>query len=572
MPTVPAPSQPRALEPLPAARVAVDAPLEAFGGGAANPRLDLSELETQAHSIFEQAKRQADQTAVIKAAGQASDLETRLTIATRQRQGQDAFSAPDEVQTAWEEESAKIEAGLTNDTQRASFQQIKASHARELNVAVQSHVAEQRQKYSAQVTDDYIANERNAAVVNYQDPMRVQLSIDNQSAAIEDHLNQLYHGQIPEGMLDRARLAAASQTHLDVIDRLLANGQDRTAQQYYAQVKNQIAGTDTTKVEKALNVGSTRGESQRQADKILAEQTLTEQEAVAKAREIKDPEVRDATEERIRREYTERAQQAKAQRDGAFQRSSDTLERSRGNVDAINPTDWSQLTLAERSSLRAYGKQLLEGVPTKTDLSTYYSLQKMAVNPATRDKFLKHNLLKERAYLSESDFKSLVELQTGMQKGDQQAEDKLHAIYTNNQIVDSALEAVGLGVKPSNKEKDAPVINVVRRSVQAEVQAIQARTGKAATPEDVQKITDAILTQHIVSTPGFLYGTNQKPKYLWEMTPEDQMVLTVKDIPKAERMALEARMRAAGMPITEQNLVTKYRAYLNGLVRRGPQP
>ena len=571
MPIVPQPRQQVGLEALPGVRTAVDAPIEAFGGGAANPRLDVSELENQARTIFEQEKHKADQTAVVNAASQISDAETQLTLQTRQRIGQDAFSAPDDVAQEYEKTAAQVEQGLTNDTQRAAFQQIKASHWSALNTAVQTHVADQRQKYDAQVTDSYLANERNAAVTNYDDPQRVAMAVVNQGAAIEDHLNRIYHGQIPPGVLEQAKLAAASATHIDVIDRMLANGQDLTAKAYYGQVKDQITGADSTKIEKALDVGSKRGESQRQADKILAETTLTEPEAVAKARAITDPDVRDATEDRVRREYTERAQAAKVQRDATFQRASDTLERARGDVNQISPTDWANLTLQERSSLRAYGKQLLEGTPVKTDLGTYYSLRAMAVNPETKDKFLKHNLMKDKGLLSESDFKSMVDLQAGLQSGDQKAEDRLHALRTGDQIVNDAIEGIGLGVVPSKREKDKPVIDTIKRSIDAQVEALQQRTGKPATSTEIQQITDQILTQHVVSTPGWLYGTNQTKKRLFEMTPDDQLILTVKDIPMGERTALTARLKRAGLPVTDESLVSHYKAYVGGLVRRGPQ-
>lgn len=571
MPTVPAPRQTVGLEPLPGARVAVDAPIEAFGGGVANPRLDLSPLEAQAHDIFTEAKRNADETAVVAAASKASDLETQLTIQTRQRLGQDAFSAPEQVTEDWEKSTQEIEAGLTNDTQRAAFARVKASHWNQLNSAVQGHVADQRQKYDAQVTDDAISSERNAAIVNFDNPGRVALSIANQTAAIAGHLRKIYNGQIPEGLLEKATLAASSATQTDVIERMLANGQDLAARTYYKAVKDQISGQDATKVEKALEVGSKRGESQRQADKILAMPDLDEQGAVAKAREITDPDVRDGTEERIRREFTERAQQQRAERDATFQRASDQLERARGDVNKISPSDWAGLTLAERSSLRAYGKTLTEGVPVKTDLGTYYSLRTMAVTPETKDKFLKHNLMIDRPYLSDGDFKQLVDLQADLKKGDQASEEKLHAIRTNDQIVTDALEGVGLGVVASKREKDKPIIDTIRRSVDAAVLQEQARTGKPVKSADVQRITDEILTQHVVSTPGWLFGTNEANKRLYEMGPDDQLVLTVKDIPKADRDALAARLKKAGLPVTDESLVSHYKAYLGGRIKRGPQ-
>jgi hypothetical protein len=116
-------------------------------------------------------------------------------------------------------------------------------------------------------------------------------------------------------------------THVGVIDRLLANDQDLAAKQYYDAHKADVTGAATIAVERALEEGSTRGESQRQADTITAK-AATLGDALTQVRAIADPKVRDATEERVRKFFSEKAENLRQQRDAGMQRATNLVEQS----------------------------------------------------------------------------------------------------------------------------------------------------------------------------------------------------------------------------------------------------
>lgn len=271
MPTVPGQRLPSVgPDALPGVLVGTSAPIEVFGGGEANRRIGLAPLAEEARSIFEEEKKKADQTAVLKAAAAASALETRLKVAARQRLGEDAFKAPDDVSAEWAKATGEIEQGLTNDTQRMAFEQVKASHWRELDDAVQTHVADQRVKLNAQVTDAYLANEQTAALDAVKDGnlQRVGLAISNQKAAITDHLNQLYGGKIPEGVLEQATNVAESGVHLGVITQMISAGHDQAALAYFNANKAALHGADVAQAQRMVDVASTDGQGMRAVDDI----------------------------------------------------------------------------------------------------------------------------------------------------------------------------------------------------------------------------------------------------------------------------------------------------------------
>lgn len=274
MPTVPNISGPQvALRPIPGAREGVDeqvnSPLEAFGGGQAARGIDVSPLAAQAKQIFEEEKQKADNTAILGAAAQLSALETSLTVKTRQRMGQDALSAPDDVAKEWQAATQQIQGSLANDTQRAAFAHYETQHWANVDSVVQHHVADQTQALGAQVVDAYIANETNATLQNGT-PDRAAQATANIRAVIKDHLNKKYAGQIPEGVLDQEQRESVSKLNVAFIQQLIGNGNIATAGQYLAAHRDEIAGAQLGPLEKTIAHGEILHQAQQQRDAIIS--------------------------------------------------------------------------------------------------------------------------------------------------------------------------------------------------------------------------------------------------------------------------------------------------------------
>jgi hypothetical protein len=532
---------------------------EAFGAAPAVP--DLSGLAEQYHAIWQDEKRKADQVAVLGAAGQVSQLETDLTTHVRQQLGTNAFAAPDEVQKAWKENIAKIGAGLTNDDQKLAFQNIVQSHWNALDSTVQSHVAGQRKVVDDDRTNSYLASEANAAVQNFTDPARVALSIANQQAAIRDHATR---NGLPQEWVDAHTLEAASKTHVAVIDRLLANDQDIAAKKYYDAVKDQIEGPEATQVDRALEIGSSRVESQRQATQIMTT-AKTRADALDAVDKIADPKVQDLTRQRVERLWNQKDENAREVAAQTMQQATEIVRRT-GDFHSIPPSMLVGMSIANQDALLSFSKKLSEGAPIKTDLGTYGDLEKMFSNPATRDAAIKLDLNRYVARLSDSDYKHFSDLQGGLIKGEPAVDRKLNGIFSNSQIVESAMRGAGLDVDPKAKKDDAVKVDALKQTINQQVEDLEQHAKRPATAKEVTDITNEVLTQHIVGTS---FRGNPIKKRLDEMGPNDQLIIKSSDIPRADYRAIVQQLRTQGMPLTDDNVVQAYKNYLMRLKPRG---
>lgn len=569
MPTVPSSQGPSVS---PSARPSLRTSPEVFGGGAAAAPIDTRAIADAAYRIGQDERNKANQIAVLDAGSRLTALETALlhdpghgALNTR---GKQAFDVHDRVTAQWGTHVGEIESTLSNDDQRLAFRRMVDARAASLDEQLQRHVAGERRTYDNQATEAYLQTEAAAGLSSYADEARVQASIENRAAALAGYGER--NGVAPERIAQQSA-AMRSQTRAAVVERFLATGDDLTAKAYYDAHKDDILGADAVQLDKSLEEGSARGESQKQADAILTKAT-TLTDAVRAAREIKDPRVRDLTESRVRQDFTERQQAARAQGEADFQNATNIVGQTK-TVTRVPPKLWSTFTVAERESLTRYAEHLQEGRKPETDWSTYYSLRTLATTEGTRARFLSRNLMVDRPLLADAQFKELVDLQGSMRAGDGKAESKLDSFRTKDDIVTSTLRAIGLGVsdKTKDRQRDASVIDVIRRSVDYQVEQAQERTGKPVARADVQKIVDEIVTQHVVSTPGRLFGRNDSEKRLYELAPNDSLVLSIKDVPRGDRTALEQQLRAQRLPVTDAAIVDAYRRYLSSLVRRGPR-
>ena len=164
-----------------------------------------------------------------------------------------------------------IRKGLSNERQQVQFDRTVEARRKDINTTLSRHVFTEMRKYEDSETENYIKTEQQAGILGSDDPARVQLSIDRQKAAVTDFAsrNGLARGN-DGGMsqyLKQKLLQIDSDTTVGVIERFLAQGNDRMAQQIFteAKSKNMIAGDDITKVEARLKISVTEGEGLRGA-------------------------------------------------------------------------------------------------------------------------------------------------------------------------------------------------------------------------------------------------------------------------------------------------------------------
>jgi len=529
MPRVPVYERQVTTQALPGVRLGAQTSPRTFGSDLG---AGLSAAGEVAQKLYLEEKRKADQIAVLDADRALVEYETASLYDPKSgalnRRGRDAFGLPDEVLGGFDQTAAEIEKRLTNDEQRLAFKRSAVNRRLDLNRTIQRHVAAEIKAYDNQATESYLANETGAAIAS-GDPDRIALGLERARAALVDHANR---NGLPPEWLTQKLTAVATKVHGGTIERLLASGQDRAARAWYDAHKGELAGEDLVRIEKALEVGTLRGESQRRADAILLKHRDLEG-AVAAARKVSDPQVRDETERRVK-DYFATAKAAEAERrNDAFRRAHQVLEQAGGNLDAVPPAHLAPLDPNQRHALETRSRQIREGVEPVTDYARYYGLLQLAGNDATRSRFIKTDLLQYRHELDHGKFAELARLQANLRSG--KAEDEvLDGYRTKKQVVDDALASIKIDPTPKPGTKHAQTVNA----------------------RDVQEIVDRLLIQGTVPGSGWIFDDRKR---LFELSPGEGFAVDVDEIPAAERQKIEDALRRNNRPVTPATVVELFR-------------
>jgi hypothetical protein len=455
--------------------------------------------------------------------------------------GPAAFGLPEQVGQEFNDQADEIAKTATTDRQKNAFATMRNEYALELHAAVMKHTWAEMQQYQAQELQAFLENSRNSAISQATDPRAIGLELQRQVDAIRTHAPQLGLG--PE-QLQKQIDATRSATHVGVIENLLAQEKSKTAQIYFEEAKDQISGEQIARLEKALKEGSTRKEGQTQADAILAAGgTLTEQRE--KARQIDDADVRDQVMTRLEHEWSVREVQQRQDTEAALKTAYDIVDRTK-DVSKIPPTAWVSFSGGDRSALRAYAERLAKGEPIETDDTVYYSLMLQASGTpgyGTPQDFAKQNLLAYRGKLSDGDFKHFVELQTSI-RNNQAKKPVIDDFRTVHDVLSQALR--GAGIDPTPKDDDKEGMALVSRFyslVATEQRRVQGITGKSQSNEDLEAITNHVLSRQIAD-PGWIFSGKKR-----------LITATISDVPDAARRQIEQSLRRFGQPVTDDSVL-----------------
>jgi hypothetical protein len=499
-----------------------------------------------------QEKDRADQIAVFNANNQLLQWKNRRLFtddnAAMGVKGVAAMPLPEQVGDEFKTYADTLATSMSTPKQKEAFARLSLEHQTDLDYKLRSHVFNEMQTYEGNVLQATLDNNTDDAIRNATNPRNVGMAVGNIVTAIQASGPRL--GLPPEMIADKIA-AAKSRVFTGVIGSLVDQGQQKTAQIYFDEVKSELKGPAIEHIEKALNEGRVKKDSQAAADQILAAGgTLSEQRAKAKA--IDDPAVRDAVEARLEHENavneraTREAQEAKLK--GVY----DTLDQTH-DVRNIPPTVWASMTGSERTSAMEYATRLAKGVKVETDFPTYYSLmQKAAQQP---EQFATESLLKYRASIGDTELKQLTEMQNAIVKGEHAKAEAagLAGWRTNEQILTDSLAQYGIragGKDQTPEEKNA--IAELRRRLDRDMAAQEQLTGKKPTNVDRQNALDNILKVS-KTTPGSWWGLNP-----FSSSPLHDKTTRVIDIPLVDRQQIESALRAKGRPVDDATVLSVY--------------
>lgn len=504
--------------------------------------------------IQEEEKRKADEAALLKASNRLSEWQHKrlydpdagaFTV-----KGERAMTLPEEIRAEFDQVADEIGRELGNDDQRAAWARLVARERDVIDLQVRRHVFREVEGIRAREFEAFVANKVDAAVRSALDPRLVALHLDDVTSAIQRTGPSLGLG--PEQIAARVQ-AVQSRVHVGVISSLLSQGMDEAAGAYFEAARDEITGDKLDDIQRAIEEGKLRGRAQREADRIIAGGgTLAEQRE--QARQIEDPQLRDAVMQRIEHEHTIAERVRREQEEAAMREAYDILDRT-ADVTRIPPALWAGFSGSTRRAMREYARMLAAGTPVETDYPTYYRLLQQAGDDPQA--FATANLLQFRHKLGETEFKQLANLQLSIKNGNRQAADKvLEGFRTRGQILEDTLRLYRIDPKADPDTDEGRAIALLRRLLDQRVDAMQA-AGQKVTNTEIQRALDDLLSQEI-TIPGswkalirpFTYDLFDQRKRLVD--------LTIDDVPADWRRKIEERLRRNGVPITDATILEWY--------------
>ena len=513
-----------------------------------SPLTKVVEAVPQYVKIYQKQKESADKMAVLEADAKLSKLETDLLYDKNNgavnKKGKDAFSVPELVADGWNKGSKSIADTLTSDEQKAMFHAKQLERGSSIDRTVQKHVGDEIIRYDTNTTSSLIKNEQDAAISAWKDPSRVALAVKNQQDAIQSYGER--NGMGPEEITQKVS-SAVSKTHANVIGEMLVNDQDLTAQAYYKANKDSIKGDELTNVEKQLETGSLRGQSQRFVDDVF-KRGLSESQAIEEARKVQDPKLKDALYERVKMEFNIRESANKKKLEDYHVSALNLIDRG-GVKDLTKTPGWNEMDSSQRNSLSEYAKKKIQGNDIITNYNVYYDLKTMASVPELRDKFVKMNLMEKRNDLNNGDFEKMVDLQSKLRQGKPEAQKILDGFRSDAQVVKQTYEAAGL--PKDSKEK----VNLFNSRVEQEQIAQEQRLNRKLNNIELKAIADNQAQKIVLKERAFWFNDT---KNLFEMSDDQVKTIPYKAVPTSEKLKIENALKKMGRKADEESVRQMY--------------
>jgi len=291
-----------------------------------------------------------------------------------------------------------------------------------------------------------------------------------------------------------------------------------------------------------------RRESQAQEDAIVSQHGGNWSAALAAAREIEDPEVRDSTVSRIKIRQAE-AKLAEVEFREQLQEEALDFINGGGKFADLPLSIKNGLKPSALNSLRAYAEQQAGGGVRRTDPETLVKLSQLSGdNPQA---FGELDMLEYRDKLSDGDFEEFVDLQRKIRSGS--LDGKATGFMTLNQVRDERLRDI-FGAAAPAKNESADKAAARRKFVtmyEDRLRSVREITGKPATTEDARKILDD-LTADVAINRDYWFDTTKK---VYELDATD-----IPEVPESDRNEIIRELQRRGKPVSQAEILRWYKA------------
>lgn len=471
--------------------------------------------------------------------------------------GKNAAEQSDVYLSNFDKYVAEQEGLLTNDVQKQRFRVAANNRRDDLERSVMRHEMAEIQNYKQQQHVASIASSQLAAANNYMDEERVGEEIERQRDAIYAQGN--LQGKDPKEVALEINVAE-STTFESVISKMLADNNYQGAEAYFEKYQDKLMPEVRNRLKASVEEGSVRVKSQQTTDQIMNE-ALPEDEALKKAREIEDPQVRDQTVQRVKTRYAEidsAKQQAQTEN---MQTASDIIETGAG-VDAIPPNMWLNLTAGQRSNLETRSRQVKAGIEPVTDWKVFTRLYNLPAG-----ELAKVNMLDYRASLSNTHYQSMLSqqksVQTALANG-QRNPDLANTLTFKDRAKNVAVQA---GILPAGKspskysDDEAKRYGTFQTEAASRIEEFERIKGKKSTGSEQQQILDEMVLETVKINVDW---ARDPERFTFEVLDDERGNAYVKmdKIPTSSVNSIRNLLTSNGVAITKDRVQRMYAARL----------
>lgn len=449
----------------------------------------------------------------------------------------------------------EIANGLPNGRQQDLFRRRAGMARAEYSDSLMRHVLRETNQYSDNVYKGAVATETDQAALNWRDPAKIADSIGRIAANTALWADR---AGITGDALLAAQMDNLATLHSVVVNAALDNGDVEYAAKYLDANKASIRADRLVDLEGKVAAETDLRASARIADDVIKNLTKggripSETDVRQAVREIAGDNVKvrdDATQEALAqvgsllRDRERRKEEVMAAVYGR-------LEANGGNFAALPASLRAAIPGDKIGQVRNYADNLRGGRKIETDWEVYYKLR-------TNPQLLKQtDLLALRGALEDTEFKELARLQSEASSAPEVAQTE---VQTTTQRMGMRLAEIGVDPSPKPGTKAAKRVAQAWSLLDTNIAAAERAAGRKLTPEQRNAEIDRLFAS--VEVRGTLFGTEEVA--LFEVKPGQEVVSVV--VPEFDRRQITNALRAAGKPVTEQN-IQYYFQKAQGLVK-----
>lgn len=269
MPSVPQYNRQVGLQGIQAPRIQADV---ADGSAIVQAANDVA---TSANRIYQQQREQADTTALINADNQLTTWQNDALFNQQSGaftlKGKNALNVTQNTLTAFDQQTQQIAQSLSNDQQRARFNQIAQRRKDSLSQDLNRYEYQQHQSYMDDVDNASVRLSIDSAALNFNDPNAVGQFRDKAMAVIDSRAQRL--GWSPEET-QLQKLNASSKLLTGVVGRM-AEANPHAAQKYLDGAREGMTADDQLRVGNAIQREIKQREIEARQLQAIARQELS---------------------------------------------------------------------------------------------------------------------------------------------------------------------------------------------------------------------------------------------------------------------------------------------------------